>query len=499
MSNTRKNKPKHPAQQGQAKQPAKPKTGSTAQNGVQNNAGSSFSPYYEFNPFAKSTDIKTTTDTGIHGGFVLKKDKIDRPRNRDLAENIGKWLPFHAQPYQGMECEQGSYWYYMLKDAAEHSPTKAAIIKKTILFTVGKGFLFNEEGKSEAQKQKDAFFAARILSVLEKVIYSKMAFGEAFVLQTESGLLEFLDVENVRLKIGQNLRPERVGYSPFWKIENGQQEPQFSAPIYPMVGRILNKGVDVTKLAPIAPMRFDTVYRLKNNTSSALMWSDYADIATYLPAISEYYRARTCLNNWESGNMPKAIAKITGEDIDDASYMQKVKKIKDATETIQTAGGNLIFVPDDVEIIPFSGTTKNEGNSDIYDQDKATIIQAHQFTPSLAGVAIAGKLGNANELENEYEMVQTNLVEPLQKDLYKDFILPVFQYYDAHFETTLSTTFLGFDSGRGVSLRDKIGADALTGNEMRTELKLPLYNDPQADIPMFLLNLSQQNQTPPTI
>jgi hypothetical protein len=229
------------------------------------------------------------------------------------------------------------------------------------------------------------------------------------------------------------------------------------------------------------------------------MWSDYADIATFLPAVSEYYRARVCLNQWETGNMPKAIAKITGEDIDDDSYMQKVRMIEDATQTIRTAGGNLIFVPDGVEIIPFSGTAKNEGNSDIYEQDKATIIQAHQFTPSLAGVAIAGKLGNANELENEYEMVQTNLIEPLQKDLYTDFILPVFQYYDAHFGTTLSTTFIGFNSGRGVSLRDKIGTDALTGNEMRAELKLPLYDDPQADIPMFLLNLRQTTQAPPTI
>jgi len=502
MRNSRKNKQKqlsNPAQNKPKEQPTRQKSGSIVQTNAQNSAPAPYSPYYNFDPFAKRRDIKTTTDVGIHGGFVLREDKIERPLNRDLAENIGKWLPFQAHPYEGMQKEQGSHWYYMLRDAAMHSPTKSAIINKTILFTVGKGFLFDESGKSEAQKQKDALFAKRVLDVLERVIYSKMAFGEAFILQTESGFLEFLDLENVRLKIGENLRPARLGYSPFWKIENSLQEPEFSAPIYPQVGRILSKGVDVSRLTPLTPMRFDTVYRLKNNKSSALMWSDYADIATFLPAVSEYYRARVCVNNWESGNLPKAIAKITGEDIDDYDYSAKVKMIRDATETIRTAGGNIIFLPDDVEIVPLSNSGKNEGNSDIYEQDKATIIQAHQFTPSLAGVAIAGKLGNANELENEYEMVQTNLIEPLQKDLYTDFILPVFQYYDAHFGTTLSNTFLGFNSGRGVSLRDKIGTDALTGNEMRTELKLPLYDDPQADIPMFLLNLRQQSQTPPTI
>jgi hypothetical protein len=500
MRNSRKNKQKqlsNPAQNKPKEQPARQKSGSIVQTNAQNSAPAPYSPYYAFNPFEKKRDIKTTTDVGIHGGFVLREDKIERPLNSDLAANIGKWLPFQAQPHE-MAREQGSHWYYMLRDAAQHSPTKRAIIRKTILFTVGKGFSFDNEGKSEAQKQRDEIFSNQVLNVLEKVIYSKMAFGEAFILQTESGYLEFLDLENVRLEIGKNLKPARLGYSPFWK-SGSQQEPEFSVPIYPQVGRILNKGADVSTLAPLSPMRFDTVYRLKNEESSALMWSDYADIATFLPAVSEYYRARVCVNNWESGNLPKAIAKITGEDIDDDSYMQKVKMIEDATQTIRTAGGNLIFVPEDVEIVPLSNTGKNEGNSELYEQDKATIIQLHQFTPTLAGVAIPGKLGNANELENEYEMVQSNLIEPLQEDLLKYFILPVFSYYDAHFGTTLVQSFLGFNSGRSIKLRDKIGIEALTGNEMRTELKLPLYDDPQADIPMFLLNLRQTTQTPPTI
>lgn len=476
----------------------KPREGGAMGVAVRDRAVNSASPFYDFNPLLKEKrDIKTTTDTGIHGGFVLNTDKIDRPRNKDLAENIGKWLPFHAQPREAVAREQGSYWYYMLRDAAQHSPTKSAIIKKTILFTKGKGFLFNEEGKSLAQIQRDKIFSDQVFELIDKIVYSKMAFGEAFILQTESGYLDFLDIENIRLQIGANLKPSLLGYAPFWKA-GAVQEPEFSVPIYPKVGRLIQRGEKTEELPPMPPMRFNTVYRLKNKESSALMWSDYADIATYLPAISEYYRARVGLNNWETGNMPKMAVQIEDEEIDDAGYLQKVKQIEDASSTIETAGGNLFFLPKGVTIIPFSGTTKNEANSELYDQDKATIIQLHQFTPTLAGVAIPGKLGNAAELENEYEMVQTNLIEPLQEDLIKDFILPVFRYYDAHFGTTLAESFLGFNSGRSIKMRDKIGTDALTGNEMRAELKLTPYNDPRADIPMFLLNL-QQSQTNPQI
>lgn len=477
----------------------KPQTGGAMGVAVRDRAVNSVSPFYDFNPLLKDErDIKTTTDTGIHGGFVLNTDKIDRPKNRDLAENIGKWLPFHAQPREALVREQGSYWYYMLKDAAEHSPTKSAIISKTILFTKGKGFLFNEEGKSPAQIQRDKLFSDQVFKLIDKIVYSKMAFGEAFILQTEAGYLEFLDIENIRLQIGKNLKPSLLGYAPFWK-SGAEQQPEFSVPIYPNVGRLVQKGQKEEELPPMPPMRFNTVYRLKNEKSSALMWSDYPDIASYLPAISEYYRARVSLNNWETGNAPKMVVKIKDENIDDASYFQKVKRIEDASSTIETAGGNLFFLPEDVEITTFSGTTKNEANSELYDQDKATIIQLHQFTPTLAGVAIPGKLGNAAELENEYEMVQTNLIEPLQEDLIKDFIMPVFRYYDAHFGTTLAESFLGFNSGRSIKMRDKIGTDALTGNEMRAELKLSPYDDPLAEIPMFLLNLqqSQINTQPP--
>ena len=49
------------------------------------------------------------------------------------------------------------------------------------------------------------------------------------------------------------------------------------------------------------------------------------------------------------------------------------------------------------------------------------IITAHRFTPSLAGIATAGKLGSTQQVQSEFEIINNTVIRP-----YKDKLLRVF-------------------------------------------------------------------------
>ena len=83
----------------------------------------------------------------------------------------------------------------------------------------------------------------------------------------------------------------------------------------------------------------------------------------------------------------------------------------------------------------------------LHDLAAQNIITAHRFTPSLAGIQTAGKLGSVQQIQTEFEIINNTVIRP-----YKDKLLRVFNTLikeagfdvklDVHTQSPVSVTSL---------------------------------------------------------
>lgn len=215
-------------------------------------------------------------------------------------------------------------------------------------------------------------------------------------------------------------------------------------------------------------------------------------MALVLPAITEYYAARDTATGMENGNMPTAFATYPGEDPSSTEFKLWALQLSQIGRGVGSGHG-IVGIPTavgDNAGLYFPPKQDKEEHREKLERAEADIIKNRGFSKSIAGVSTTGALGSNREQETEYDRVIRETIEPLQREIFEQFLKPYFEYCDANFGTTILKMWVKIDTQNPISIKDTVDYKQIASiNEQRAVYNLPPYDNPYANIPVLLLTV----------
>jgi len=399
-------------------------------------------------------------------GLAVQQPKlpIETDKRKDFR---GKWVPFFKDDNNTFpnDCAK----------RAKRSSTHNALIESKVGYVVGEGFNAHRGAETvEIEKEKNlSDYLSSVNNHDESLIdvYTKCArdlitTGNFAVEVVRSGGQQFIfhkDITTVRLeKADQDNRINNVYVSPDWsKIKKntraGQEEKITVVPSYRYGSKESNSIYYCKEYSP--EMRY---YGIPDHYSAGL-WVDI-----------EYYIPKFNIDKFKNGFMPSAIIDLFGtEPPEGMTAQQYLDKI---VEKFTGEGNNskilfqMLDSQEQKSSIQILDNIKDGDFQKLHDLAVQNIITAHRFTPSLAGIQTAGKLGSVQQIQTEFEIINNTVIRP-----YKDKLLRVFNTLikEAGFDVTLDV-----HTSSPVSVTSLIlPSEVMTINEQRQLLGLqPLEN-----------------------
>ena len=399
-------------------------------------------------------------------GLAVQQPKlpIETDKRKDFR---GKWVPFFKDDNNTFpnDCAK----------RAKRSSTHNALIESKVGYVVGQGFNAHRGAETvEIEKEKNlSDYLSSVNNHDESLIdvYTKCArdlitTGNFAVEVVRSGGQQFIfhkDITTVRLeKADQDNRINNVYVSPDWsKIKKntraGQEEKITVVPAYRYGSNESNSIHYSREYSP--EMRY---YGIPDHYSAGL-WVDI-----------EYYIPKFNIDKFKNGFMPSAIIDLFGtEPPEGMTAQQYLDKI---VEKFTGEGNNskilfqMLDSQEQKSSIQILDNVKDGDFQKLHDLAVQNIITAHRFTPSLAGIQTAGKLGSVQQIQTEFEIISNTVIRP-----YKDKLLRVFNTLikEAGFDVTLDV-----HTSSPVSVTSLIQpSEVMTINEQRQLLGLqPLEN-----------------------
>lgn len=174
----------------------------------------------------------------------------------------------------------------------------------------------------------------------------------------------------------------------------------------------------------------DTSYR-KENPDQIFFFKgytpgmDYYTLPTYMSALNiiktSYEISVYHLKNTQNGFAPQMVI-INKSGLPNEEQREQQRQDIKRTMTGTENSGDFILVyaesaekaPEFVQIQPNSS---DQQFKDLKESIDSNVMRVHKFTPAIAGLETAGKLGNAAEITEQLVYMQSTVISPLQKEI----------------------------------------------------------------------------------
>lgn len=361
--------------------------------------------------------------------------KVQQPRlphetdkNKDFR---GAWVPFFKDDNNTFpnDCAK----------RAKRSSTHNALVESKVGYIVGNGFTYYRNGEA-IDIEKERGFSDYIKSVNNHEeslidIYTKLArdlvstgnFALEVVRRGSSQFLFHKDITTIRLqKADSDNRINNAFISADWsniktKTSAGTEEEIIKIPTYTFGSREQNS------------ILYASEYTLEHRYYGIPDWygaAQFIDIEYRIPKYN--------IDKFDNGFHVGAIVDLFGTEPPNGMTAQEyVEKIKDSF-TGEGNNSKILFQMLDSQeqksSVQILDNIREGDFQKLHQLAVQNIITAHRFTPSLAGIQVAGKLGSLQQIQTEFEIIHGTVIQP-----YKDKILRVLNQLikEAGFDITL--------------------------------------------------------------
>ena len=346
-----------------------------------------------------------------------------------------------------------SYDNYLLNELQEiaiHSPTNAAILRQKQRFVNGNGLNLVRRKAILGTSSDEEIAEATALQIEEylqvvnpegetfeevkkKVTADLIQYGNAFVHLVKGEKvgafyqyhIPVKDVRIVKMKSNERM-PSKVGISRYFESDDSITVPEYveEYPIYPKFGT--PTGYNGQKLSTDVEGEHSIIH-IKEDHADFVYWGVPSYLAAKLAAQAEYKINKFNNSQLDNGFMPSGIMQFFGNAPADIA-----KKVVENFKNEYTGTGNnsrLVaqFIANPEYAAKFIQLSeKYEGQFlEMFDLSQRQIIIAHGWTPALAGIAIAGQLGNVQQLKTEFEVIKNTTVKSYQNILRTQYYSPI--------------------------------------------------------------------------
>ena len=348
---------------------------------------------------------------------------------------------------------------------AKRSSTHNALIESKVGYIVGSGFTYHRRGEAIDIEKERGFkdyvesvnsYGESLIDIYTKLARDLVTTGNYALEAGRRGSSQFLfhkDITSVRLEKADSEGKINNAYlSPDWssiqkKTRAGTEENITKVPTYIYNSREANSIYYCSEYTP------EHYYYGLPDWSGASQWIDI-----------EYRIPKFNIDKFDNGFHVGAIVDLFGTEPPNGMTAQEyVTKIKDSF-TGEGNNSKILFQMLDSQeqksSVQILDNVREGDFQQLHSLAVQNIITAHRFTPSLAGIQTAGKLGSLQQIQTEFEIIHNTVIQP-----YKNKILRVLNQLirEAGFDITLHV-----ETPSPVSVAASIDArEVLTINEQR--------------------------------
>jgi hypothetical protein len=405
----------------------------------------------------------------LHGEYEKDKGRTDRG-----ALVLDKWVRFF---------DPHSSFLKRMVALLANSPTLRNITNQKTALTLGSGLspvtsdfvpflqtirkLLKLETRSEkALKEINTLIGSVNLNnetleeVLQKLVFDYYAFGNAIAELKETTrdgkpvvFLYHIPLGQVGIKEANNNNIiEAIGVTANWDIDGNDPNAIKEIPMYP------NFSTDGS-----------SAIHIKNYAPGHRYWGLPNWIAAQFWAETEYKIPKYNNSKLDNGFKPSANIQVFGNFTEPEADTIADNLIKSYTGTGENGQVSVQVIrkkEDAAEITLFED--KSEGSYiELQRLSSQGLITAYGWTPCLAGIAIAGKLGGSSEKRDDIEFVTNMETKPVQRKFEQAIINPFIKENQA-VNNSLNGIMLQLANMNPISVASKlVPNEVLTKNEMR--------------------------------
>tara|TARA_R110000744_G_scaffold89619_2_gene174196 strand:+ start:6701 stop:7993 length:1293 start_codon:yes stop_codon:yes gene_type:complete len=338
----------------------------------------------------RKTKNKTNRPSGVVAFDVLN---LTTQRNVAEEKNLDK-LQFDYIPFG--ENDQNDFPHH-LADLKRKSSTHRSILAQKVIYTVGNGFLTENEPLLQYLTQSNAN-GNTFMSVWSNIIDDYYTFGNAYYeIVTYDGGVNIYHIDATKVRIAKD--KENVIVHPDWTEYNQRKELAVVIPFYPAFVKEGGNKRSVIHIKDYEPE------------------FDYYGLPDYVAALEDisvnYEIGRWNNTKFKNHFQPSSIVEING-DMSDEEAEAFVEEAR-SKFTAEGNNGKILFLVKNGDTAPATVTTiedKQDGSfMDLQSITNQNIITAHRWQPSLSGVISSGKMSSqGNEIRIAYEMIMATVV-----------------------------------------------------------------------------------------
>jgi phage portal protein BeeE len=326
---------------------------------------------------------------------IVAFDVLNLTTQRNVAEekNLDK-LQYDYIPFGENE---GNDFPQHLAELKRKSATHRAILSQKVIYTVGSGFITENEPLLQYLTNVNAD-GDNFMSIWRRIIDDYYTFGNAYYeIVSYDGGVNIYHIDATKVRISKD--KENIILHPDWNEYEMRKDESEVIPFYP--NYIKDKGNN------------RSVIHIKDYEPEF----EYYGLPDYIAALEDisvnYEIGRWNNTKFKNHFQPSSIIEING----DMSDEEAEALVEEARQKFTGEGNNgkILFLVKNGDTTPANVTSlqdNSEGNFlELQNVTNQNIITAHRWQPSLSGLVSAGKMSSqGNEIRIAYEMVMATVV-----------------------------------------------------------------------------------------
>ena len=339
----------------------------------------------------KKTNKKVNRPNGIVAFDVLN---LTTQRNVAEEKNLDK-LQFEYIPFG--EGDDNDFPQH-LAELKRKSATHRAILSQKVIYTVGNGFITENEPLLQYLTNSNAN-GDNFMSVWRRIIDDFYTFGNAYYeIVTYDGGVNIYHIDATKVRIAKD--KENVIVHPDWNEYRQREDEAVVIPFYPNFVREGGNKRSIIHIKDYEPE------------------FDYYGLPDYVAALEDisvnYEIGRWNNTKFKQHFQPSSIVEING-DMSDEEAENFVEEAR-SKFTGEGNNGKILFLVKNGDTSPATVTTIDDNHDgsfmELQNITNQNIITAHRWQPSLSGVVSAGKMSSqGNEIRVAYEMVMATVIK----------------------------------------------------------------------------------------
>lgn len=331
-----------------------------------------------------------------------------------------------------------------LAELNRKSPVQRSILRNKTIYISGKGFSTEVDALAEYVKRVNP--REKLRQVWKKVASDKCSFGNAYIEVVTDARRTFMNLFHKDATKGRvHIDTKHIIFHPNWRDYNRTKDKAKTLPIYPDFEQIDGQLRSVIHIKDYEP-EFSH-YGLPQSIAAM----DAAGIA--------YKTNKWNLSRLDNSFQSSGMLLVEGQmSVDDARDLKQQFKAEFTGEGNQ---GKVMFIAKNLggntstQFTPFTSGTEGDWMN-LHKQSTDELIIAHNWFPSLSGIATAGALGNTQQIRNEYQIALNTVIAEEQ-----DTLLEVFGMVIEN-ELNIETEDLSVNNSAPINIIDLLTADRYT-------------------------------------